>query len=626
MKRAVAIDVNDLEAQFLGGTSKTTTKSPAFIVGDDFDSDFEGEAEGAPVTIIKKTFTTAASASTPTAIPAAANNQNQRQFSYASATGASVTVEELEAKLVSAVRVSPKSQVIGAGPPPGLPPGLTAAASTNPNLNSIGAGRTVETLSGFGSILPPSSSASASAASSYSNSFPLQRNDPNKEFMNRFERNLIMKIHTTQLTTETPLMDDFYYQALAKKKKSETGTAGTAGPNGQLLYFPLPSAAERQKELQRRERRRKLREKERDNKDTENAAAAASANPTPSPAAANTSEISADLVLGKVSHSTSRKPRQQLKVPANLSESSSAASGADKSSFSLHEKVVMGIEEVYLAILSIEDFYLSQEEQQQQQQLENKNKNDKNPADTLDALVSRANSVILEELNLNPSSAEKTPNHTFIHFLTIPKGRAIVSRLLKVLNTEGRGRFLENLVEYFDFMEIVRPETSLLVVDSFISQVLSPLVAFVGEADWSIVMSSLATLFGKRSFVWIALTKAGMVLLCILLSRLEILKGLDTEPHGGGDLDSAALLTEKVYDSLEGHLLELFSLSDPSRDFYAWQFLALLAMNVESDRKRSMILELRDKILVVVESGEEKGVRNLNVFLNALGLDASQLK
>ena len=120
-----------------------------------------------------------------------------------------------------------------------------------------------------------------------------------------------------------------------------------------------------------------------------------------------------------------------------------------------------------------------------------------------------------------------------------------------------------------------------------------------------------------------------MVLLCILLSRLEILKaaGQDesTSILSSVFIDEASLLTETMFDSLEGHLLEFFNPTDPSRDFYAWQCLALLAMNVESDRKRSMILELRDKILLVVEQ-EESAVKNLNVFLNALGLDASQLK
>ena len=638
MKKGVAIDVNDLEAQFLRSASTSKTKSPAFIVGDEFEDEeviefndndsgsvvdnvIEGIIESGNANIVskhspdKKAFTTKA-------VTGSIPITNKKTFSYASATGngngtesgsvgslgkSSMTVEELEAQLVSGMVVSPKSpvsQLVGAGPPPGLPPGLSQS----------GHGRSVDTLTS--TMLLPSSN-NSNNTSMMSSIAPLPKNDANKEFMNRFERNLIMKIHTTQLTTETPLMDDFYYQALSKKKKSESGASGTAGPNGQLLYFPLPSAAERQKELQRRERRRKLREKERESRDGE------VNTPAPVPNQKET-EISAELVLGKVSHSTSRKPRQQLKVPTNLIVSESPADGH----FSLHEKVIKGIEDVYSAIISIEDFYLSKEEQLES----NSNASAVPESVSLETLVSQANETISRELNLN-NSRENGSNHIFIHFLTIPKGRAIISRLLKVLSTEEKGKFLQNLVEYFDFMEIVRPETSLLVIDSFISQVLSPLVAFVGEADWSIVMESLRTLFAKRSFVWIALTKAGMVLLCILLSRLEILKGLENELSGAeapvlgsnSETDSS-VLAEKVYDSLEGHLLEFFSPSDPHRDFYAWQFLALLAMNVESDRKRAMILELRDKILVIVESEDERSVKNLNVFLNALGLDASQLK
>ena len=646
MKKGVAIDVNDLEAQFL--RSSTKAKSPAFIIEDDFDGkvDEEGVIEfndddtdndndklinnnnskgysesKLPQTStlplpqpmqIKKTFTTKSSSSS--SVP----------FSYASATGgspgkSSLTVEELEAQLRSGMVVGPKSpvsQLIGAGPPPGLPPGLNPSTGNQSSL-----GRTVDTLTSAINLAPSSSAGSSIA--------PLPKNDPNKEFMNRFERNLILKIHTTQLTTETPLMDDFYYQALSKKKNSESGGSGTAGPNGQLLYFPLPSAAERQKELQRRERRKKqLREKEqRDGRDTtDKSPLDANNNPSTKEPEIN----AAELVLGKVSHSSSRKPRQQLKVPTNLmtvseSESLTTSDPGKGHHFSLHEIVIKGIEEVYCAIISIEDFYLSKEEQLEN----NSNAIHEESSGSLNALELHANEVIYKELNLNNTS-ENGPNHIFIHFLTIPKGRAIISRSLKVLNQEGKGKFLKNLVEYFDFMDIVRPETSLLAIDSFISQVLSPLVSFVGEADWACVVDSLITLFGKRSFVWIALTKAGMVLLCILLSRLEILKGLDATESlpvaSNNDQQDPSLLTEKIYDSLEGHLLEFFSLSDPSRDFYAWQFLALLAMNVESDRKRSMILELRDKILVVVEESEEKSVKNLNVFLNAIGLDASQLK
>lgn len=560
--------MNDLEAQFISSnkpTAPTKKTGPAFVVGEEEDvvqlnDDFDFEEEETVVipTKAKSTFSYAA---------ATGNTESSSKNSNTSSNRA-MTVEELEAQLMSGMVVSPKSpvtQLVGAGPPPGM-------SSTSPTSPKSPA---------------PLSMFSAGASNNVlSSTAPLPTNDPNREFMNRFERNLIMKIHTTQLSTETPLMDDFYYQALTKKKA--TMSEGT----GPLLYFPLPSAADRQKELQRRERRRKQREKEREK------AADSSDKKENTPVI----EINAELVLGKVSHSTSRKPRQQFQVPT--------IEMVNNNPMSLHEKVLKGIEAVYAAVISVEDFYLMQEEQEPNAFVS---------SGDLKELTKEANEVICKELNLQ--IVKDQSNLEFIHFLTIPKGRAIISRVLRLLGDESKQVFLSILIEHFDFLEIVRPETPLAVIDAFIAQVLSPLVGFVGEAEWENVLEGLKGLFAKRSFVWIALTKAGMVLLCILLSRLEILKATLEESD-----EPAALLTEKMFDALEGHLLEFFSPLDPSRDFYAWQCLALLAMNVESDRKRAMILELRDKILVVVESGDERQVKNLNVFLNALGLDASQLK
>ena len=590
-----AIDMNDLEAQFLA--NKIGSNKNSFIVGDEegeddfvqLNDDFEvqeDEEEAVVIPVKKSTFSYAAATGNNNPSPSPSNNNNNINVKSFKSAAATMTVEELEAQLLSGKVVIPKSpvsQLVGAGPPPGMSAANSSASTTKVITSS-------SIVAGF---------SSGGSSNVMSSTAPLSKNDSNREFMNRFERNLIMKIHTTQLTTETPLMDDFYYQALTKKK------ATMAEGTGPLLYFPLPSAAERQKELQRRERRKQRREKEREkekgkekdqNNHNENTA---------------TVEINAELVLGKVSNSSSRKPRQQLQIPAMSVEVST-------DHMSLNEKVLKGIEAVYAAIISVEDFYLLQEE------YENRCDQSVPVLPDLKELIKEANTIFDRELNLKAASGNV--NHEFIHFLTIPKGKAIISRLLRLLNDEGKQLFLSILIEHFDFLEIVRPETSLSVIDAFISQVLSPLVAFVGEAEWQSVLDGLKGLFSKRSFVWIALTKSGMVLLCILLSRLEILKASAAGTAEEVQVDESAVLTEKMFDSLEGHLLELFSPVDPNRDFYAWQCLALLAMNVESDRKRAMILELRDKILVVVEAGEERQVKNLNVFLNALGLDASQLK
>jgi hypothetical protein len=58
---------------------------------------------------------------------------------------------------------------------------------------------------------------------------------------------------------------------------------------------------------------------------------------------------------------------------------------------------------------------------------------------------------------------------------------------------------------------------------------------------------------------------------------------------------------------------------------YVWQLLALIAVNVDGDKKRDAVLELRETVMSVVEGGSQKAIKSMNVFLNALGLDASQL-
>ncbi len=514
-------------------------------------------------------------------------------------TRPAMTLEELEAQLASGMSVtphSPTSQLVSAGPPPGL--------GTSPKSNPSTTASTASTI-----ILPSGSTQSYLATSI---SAPLPRDDPNRGFMNRFERELIQRIHTHQLTTDNPHMDDFYYQSLTKKRATNSATSAAAP----LLYFPLPSVIDREREFQRRQQRRARREREQAAKEGREPET------LPLKSSKESSGEALELVLGKVTHSSSRKPRQQLQIPSTFAEGDAVKQDI---LVSLHERVLKSIEVVYAAVLSVEDCYLRAEG------VAVERGEDSVPCEEVEKrlefaeLLPSAQHQVAQELGLLVELGEEEGegDHEFIHFLTIPKGKGILPRALKLLAVEQRERFLFKLVRFFDFLDVVRPETSVSIVDTFISSVLSPLVAFVGEAEWETVLKALKDVFAKRSFVWIALTKAGMVLLCILLSRVEILKATG---QGEGELEEAAKLTERVFDVLEGHLAELFTVRvADNREFYAWQFLALLAMNVDSERKRNMIMELRDKILMIVESGEESSVNNLNVFLNALGLDASQL-
>lgn len=586
------VDAAALEASFL---QSAKDEGDVIEFDDELNDETFGSAAAVPV-VMPKAIPKSSYASTvapPRTATTTAGSPKSRSV---------MTVEELESQLASGMSVSPQSPVshlVGAGPPPGL---MGSQKPTGSESNSLLAGLK-------GSSGPTTTYLATSSVA------PLPRDDVNRGFMNRFERELIQRIHTHQLTTDNPHMDDFYYQSLNKKRAS-SAASNSAPP---LLYFPLPSVADREREFQRRQQRRARRERELAAKEGRELPSNESA---ASLATAKTKDDALDLVLGKVSHSSSRKPRQQLQIPSSVADESVGSVGV-----SLHERVLKSIELIYAAVLAVEDFYLRAEGQAAERGDLRVDPREIESLEGFDELVKASQACIAQELGLTGEASREEVDHTFIHLLTIAKGKAIMPRALKLLPVEQREGFLNKLVRFFDFLDVVRPETPVPVVDSFISSVLSPLVGFVGEAEWGTVLAALQALFTKRSFVWIALTKAGMVLLCILFSRVEILKATSGgEDAQAADVEEAAKLTEKIFDALEGHLGELFTVRvADNREFYAWQFLALLAMNVDSDRKRNMILELRDMILTIVESGEESSINNLNVFLNALGLDASQL-
>jgi hypothetical protein len=59
--------------------------------------------------------------------------------------------------------------------------------------------------------------------------------DPNRYMMSKYEREGIRHIHMAQLTTENPVLEDFYYQAFSKRSLKNQSQSNTP------LYLPLPS-------------------------------------------------------------------------------------------------------------------------------------------------------------------------------------------------------------------------------------------------------------------------------------------------------------------------------------------------------------------------------------------------
>ena len=403
--------------------------------------------------------------------------------------------------------------------------------------------------------------------------------DKFKGFMNMYDRELVTKIHISQLRTEQPLIEDFYYQALMRKGRSRRGEEeGRERPGSNFLPLPRMTEHVRQKRAQA----------------------------TPGGLAMK------DLkkALGTIAAVSSHKPRLRMAPPEG-----SKSIGVDAGS------AVMLIETCYVHVLTIEDVLLREEQ---------------------DGREPEEKSRIINDAYQDLTKFIGNPDRLAV-ILSWSKGRRVVGKALRLLHsTKGFGRIiLESLTTALPLLPFIRDATNKPSgdVDHFVDVVLTPLVTVLVPLTWIDLFATLTFILDNGLLDWVCKTKAGLVFTCIILSRLELLKNAD--PEGDDAIRFGTFYVDRIYQVLVEHLCDFFAFlpadkaSDSgskgaspagSHSYYIWQFMALLALNLDDERKRAIVLELRERIIAIVGEGNRGEVRHLNVFLNALGLDAEQLK
>ena len=315
--------------------------------------------------------------------------------------------------------------------------------------------------------------------------------------------------------------------------------------------------------------------------------------------------------LGTIATVSSRKPRLRMTPPEHKSISIDAGNAA-----------VM-IETCYVYLLTIEDVLLREEQ---------------------DGVEVEEKTRIINDAYQNVIKFIANPDRLAV-ILSWSKGRRLVGKALRLFHsTKGFGRIiLESLTAALSLLPFIRDATNKTSseMDHFVEVVLTPLVAVLVQLTWIDLFLTLNFILDNSLLDWVCKTKAGLVFTCILLSRLELLKNAD--PEGEDAIRFSNYYMHRIYEALVDHLCDFFAFlptdknesermkamtTTPaiSHSYYIWQFMALLALNLDDEKKRAIVLELREKIIGVVEEGERMGVKHLNVFLNALGLDAEQLK
>ncbi|KAI8813941.1 topoisomerase II-associated protein PAT1 [Cladochytrium replicatum] len=470
--------------------------------------------------------------------------------------------------------------------------------------------------------------------------------------MTQYEKEHVARIQISQLVSDDPFLEDFYYQLFSLWKNSVGNANGTAQISGSLNgELNSITAAEKglnwQQQLmmqsntaggqnvagrtgglqitnQMQVQMQRLIDSRRHSK----------------PKGTN---LALEGSLGTVSLTSVRHPRQLLAVkPSVLSAAAHHQKDMDQTTQARllsRKEILKSIEQVYDAILELEQL---------------KRIGPPGPGNELAA--EKWGSDFDENVGkvwTGLGVMEPTPfgyPHALTSFLSIPKGMKLIPRVVKVCTPDQILMLISTLLARLDTLPVSSPNPKREELDVFMNHVIPPAVAFISEAPLPVVNACMRILLERHNLVWLAKSKVGLAFLTLFLSRAEIMKqggsgaGVPPSPSTATeqDLQLWSDLYNFLFASLMGNFVAIFPESaegkgakeneegtTPSDEVYVWQFLAAMAVSATTvDHQRVLVTEVRDKVLETSRRNDNaKALANVNLFLNALGLgvDAAQL-
>ncbi|KAJ1981998.1 DNA topoisomerase 2-associated protein pat1 [Dimargaris verticillata] len=254
----------------------------------------------------------------------------------------------------------------------------------------------------------------------------------------------------------------------------------------------------------------------------------------------------------------------------------------------------------------------------------------------------------------SPGGAGGHP-HPLVEFLSVTKGKKLIPRIYQHLDADQVLRFVMTLVANFESLDVCRSSfefglsgtISAAITEEnqlFMNAVLPPMVAFINDAPLSTVNTLLNLFIDRNNVPWVARSKVGLSLLTVFISRGEVLRLQDAPAEELAGFDR---LYAKLFGTLQSYFANLFpttkaslsgdleALAKQSLDeVYVWQFLAAISIGASPEQQHILVSEVRDKVMEQLTLATKGGltsnlpsmlIANVNLFLHALGLDASQL-
>jgi len=247
--------------------------------------------------------------------------------------------------------------------------------------------------------------------------------------------------------------------------------------------------------------------------------------------------------------------------------------------------------------------------------------------------------------------SEDRESLAIVHLVNVTKGKKLVPRMLRFLTPDQTLNFITALLSGLEGTNVCKngvcpPKGQLAPViieevELFLSTICPPILNYVNEAPLVIINGLLGLLIEKNNVAWISRSKVGLAFLTLFLTRIETLRqsggsmvGL-MAPSPEIPLLQSVELYGNLFSSLQNHFLAIFPPTSSSiEDVYVWQFLAALAVGLNVTQQHQLVIEVREKVLenvtnatrghIPADAAQTK-IANVNLFLHALGLDASQV-
>lgn len=483
------------------------------------------------------------------------------------------------------------------------------------------------------------------------------------------DKNFITRIQLQQLMTATgnvneqdpdaALSEDFYYQV-----HSQIRGGPRQNPHQPLSHFAqtyLFQTGGRQGGFGRRQQRGGDNHMQRMEQQVQRAVEAAKLKP-------KNKQLVIEGSLGKISFSNAKTPKPLLNIKRNedpLNRPNSAgrqASGRkvqDEMSASDRKTILKIIEDVYSTLMKIEDHERreppppSDESESAiiRQHMEWRQRMDLLNANLWDALK------VMEPIN--PGSSFP---HPFIALLSYPKGKKAIPRVFRHMNAEQKVTMVTIIVIHLDILDVIRlgqilpgemhlPTAAREAVELFTQVVMPSLIGFFSEAPLEIVIGMLGLILDRVNVRALALTKTGLGVLTLLLSRAEIVKQAGVTSTQ--EWEHWSDFYQRLFDLLEPILPYIFpGTVNTGEDIYVWQFLAAVGINASAEQQQRLVIAvkyvffqirlnnaqhadldvIRDRVMETVMQSKtlppemaSQRLGNVNLFMRAIGLDVELL-